>query len=62
MLRVLRMARDLGITAWGSPTPTSPSDRDPGRLLGAYVHELGALAIYFDDRRGALRRRFGESR
>jgi uncharacterized SAM-binding protein YcdF (DUF218 family) len=46
MLRVLRMARDLGITAWGSPTPTSVVASDPGRLLGAYVHELGALAIY----------------
>lgn len=47
MLRVLRMASDLGLTAWGSPTTTSPIASDPGRLAGAYVHELGALALYF---------------
>jgi uncharacterized SAM-binding protein YcdF (DUF218 family) len=47
MLRVLRMAADLGLTAWGSPTPTSPIAADPSRLVGAYVHELGALALYF---------------
>ena len=29
MLRVLRMAADDGITAWGSPTSTSPIERDP---------------------------------
>ena len=47
MLRVLRIARDEGITAWGSPTDTSPSDADFGRRLDATVHELGALALYF---------------
>jgi uncharacterized SAM-binding protein YcdF (DUF218 family) len=47
MLRVLRMASDLGMTAWGSPTPTSPVGSDPERLAAAYVHELGALALYF---------------
>jgi uncharacterized SAM-binding protein YcdF (DUF218 family) len=47
MLRVLRMAADLGLTAWGSPTPTSPTVSDPSRLVAAYVHELGALALYF---------------
>jgi uncharacterized SAM-binding protein YcdF (DUF218 family) len=47
MLRVLRMAVDLGITAWGSPTPTSQIVNSPTRLAGAYVHELGALALYF---------------
>ena len=46
MLRVLRMAEDLGIRAWGSPTPTSPIEADGGRLVAAYVHELGALALY----------------
>jgi len=46
MLRVLRMADDLGIQAWGSPTPTSPIASDPGRLAEAYAHELGALALY----------------
>ena len=47
MLRVLRMAADLGITAWGSPTPTSQIVASPSRLAGAYIHELGALALYF---------------
>jgi len=47
MLRVLRMARDDGITAWGSPTGTSPIERDPVKNLDATVHELGALAQYF---------------
>lgn len=46
MLRVLRMAADNGITAWGSPTRTSPIEGDPG-LVDATVHELGALARYF---------------
>ena len=46
MLRVLRMADDLGIQAWGSPTATSPVASDPGRLVQAYAHELGALALY----------------
>ncbi len=47
MLRVLRMAGDEGIAGWGSPTTTSPIDRDPIARLDATVHELGALAIYF---------------
>lgn len=47
MLRVLRMAADLGLTAWGSPTPTSPVARDLARVATAYAHELGALALYF---------------
>jgi uncharacterized SAM-binding protein YcdF (DUF218 family) len=47
MLRVLRIASDLGITAWGSPTPTSRIEADPGQKLDATVHELGALALYF---------------
>ncbi len=47
MLRVLRMAEDLGIVAWGSPTPSSPTDTIPARRAAAYVHELGALASYF---------------
>jgi uncharacterized SAM-binding protein YcdF (DUF218 family) len=46
MLRVLRMAEDLGIRAWGSPTPNSPIAADGGRLVAAYVHELSALALY----------------
>jgi uncharacterized SAM-binding protein YcdF (DUF218 family) len=47
MLRVLRMASDEGITAYGSPTRTGPLERDALRRLDAIVHELGALAIYF---------------
>ena len=47
MLRVLRMASDEGITAYGSPTRTSPLERDSVARLDAIVHELGALAVYF---------------
>jgi uncharacterized SAM-binding protein YcdF (DUF218 family) len=47
MLRVLRMAHDDGMTAWGSPTATSPIENDPARRLDATVHELGALVAYF---------------
>jgi len=47
MLRALRMAEDLGLDAWGSPTTTSPIASDPGRTVGATLHELGAFAIYF---------------
>jgi uncharacterized SAM-binding protein YcdF (DUF218 family) len=46
MLRVLRMASDEGITAYGSPTRTSPLEHDALRRVDAIVHELGALAIY----------------
>jgi uncharacterized SAM-binding protein YcdF (DUF218 family) len=47
MLRVLRIADDLGIEAFGSPTTTSPVQQDPIRRVEATVHELGALAVYF---------------
>ena len=47
MLRVLRIATDRGITAWGSPTRTSPADAGAGTRLEAIVHELGALVVYF---------------
>jgi uncharacterized SAM-binding protein YcdF (DUF218 family) len=47
MLRVLRMASDQGIRAFGSPTRTSPLEHDPLKRADAIVHELGALAIYF---------------
>ena len=47
MLRVLRMASDEGITGYGSPTRTSPVERDPVRRVDAIVHEIGALAVYF---------------
>jgi len=47
MLRVLRMAADVGIDAYGSPTRTSPLERTPAGQLDATVHELGALGVYF---------------
>lgn len=47
MLRVLRMAADEGIEGYGSPTRTSPLERDPAAALDAVIHELGALAVYF---------------
>jgi uncharacterized SAM-binding protein YcdF (DUF218 family) len=47
MLRVLRMASDLGMEAWGSPTRTSPADRDEGRRRRALVHEIAGLAAYY---------------
>jgi uncharacterized SAM-binding protein YcdF (DUF218 family) len=47
MLRVLRIARDEGITAFGSPTATSPSDSTVDDRFRSTVHELGALTLYF---------------
>ena len=47
MLRALRMADDLGLRAWGSPTTTSPIAADPARTAQAMLHELGALGVYF---------------
>jgi uncharacterized SAM-binding protein YcdF (DUF218 family) len=47
MLRVLRMAKDLGITAYGSPTPTSPTDLEPDRRWRSIAHELAGLAAYY---------------
>jgi uncharacterized SAM-binding protein YcdF (DUF218 family) len=47
MLRVLRMAADDGIAAWGSPTQTSPLEHDLTAQVDATLHELGALAQYF---------------
>jgi uncharacterized SAM-binding protein YcdF (DUF218 family) len=47
MLRVLRIAHDQGIDAFGSPTRTSPIDTSASERLRATVHEVGALAQYF---------------
>ena len=47
MLRVLRIAHDEGIEAFGSPTRTSPIDASAAERLRATVHEVGALALYF---------------
>lgn len=46
MLRVLLVARDEGVVAYGSPTRTSPVDAEPFRRLDATIHEVGALAQY----------------
>lgn len=47
MLRVLRMASDQGVVAWGSPTESSPTDRDDARRRKAMVHELAGLVAYY---------------
>jgi len=51
MLRSLRIARDQGIEAYGSPTTTSPAASnviDQVRAVGrATAHEIGALGVYF---------------
>lgn len=47
MLRVLRMASDQGIVAWGSPTTTSPTDLDPTRRQRAVAHELAGIVAYY---------------
>jgi uncharacterized SAM-binding protein YcdF (DUF218 family) len=47
MLRVLRMASDQGILAWGSPTTTSPTDLDPARRQRAVAHELAGIVAYY---------------
>lgn len=46
MLRVLLMADDLGMEAFGSPTRSSPVDRDPVATVDAVVHEIVGLAVY----------------
>ena len=47
MLRSLRIARDQGIDAYGSPTTTSPVENDLVDQIRATGHEVGALALYF---------------
>ena len=47
MLRALRMATDLGLTARTSPAQDSPTERDLANRSEATVHELAALALYF---------------
>jgi hypothetical protein len=41
------MAKDLGIVAWGSPTPTSPTDLEADRRWRSIAHELAGLAAYY---------------
>jgi uncharacterized SAM-binding protein YcdF (DUF218 family) len=47
LLRVLRIATDVGIVGWGSATTTSPIDTSLAWQVEATVHELGALGVYF---------------
>jgi uncharacterized SAM-binding protein YcdF (DUF218 family) len=47
MLRVLRMASDQGIVAFGSATRTSPTDTDDTRRRNSMLHELAGLAVYY---------------
>ncbi|MBF8289215.1 MAG: hypothetical protein HW391_183 [Chloroflexi bacterium] len=47
MLRVLRIATDEGVQAWGSPTRTSPTEGGRDSRIGAILHEAAALAVYF---------------
>jgi uncharacterized SAM-binding protein YcdF (DUF218 family) len=47
MLRVLRIAEDLGIDSFGSPTRSSPLEADRSARLTAVLHELAALSAYF---------------
>ncbi|HEX9045005.1 MAG TPA: YdcF family protein [Candidatus Limnocylindrales bacterium] len=50
MLRVLMIARDDGLTAYGSPTPTSPVEADTWSRIDATAHELGGIAQYLVQR------------
>jgi uncharacterized SAM-binding protein YcdF (DUF218 family) len=47
MLRVLVIARELGIEAYGSPTATSPTDSEPVSRLYASLREMAALGANF---------------
>jgi uncharacterized SAM-binding protein YcdF (DUF218 family) len=47
ILRVLRIATDVGIPGLGSPTTTSPLETNPVWQAEATIHELGALGVYF---------------
>jgi uncharacterized SAM-binding protein YcdF (DUF218 family) len=54
MLRVLRIATDLDIVAWGSPTMTSPTDLEPARRGRAVLHELAGIVSYYLGGRGPI--------
>ena len=47
MLRSLRIARDQGFEAFGSPTTTSPTESSPVEQLKDTIHEIGGLGLYF---------------
>ena len=46
MLRSLKMARDLGITAYSSPTRTSPISGSPSAEAGYVLRESWAYLVY----------------
>jgi len=48
MLRSLKIARDQGIEAYGSPTTfTSPAELSLEEQVKDTIHEIGGLALYF---------------
>jgi uncharacterized SAM-binding protein YcdF (DUF218 family) len=47
MLRSLRIARDQGIDAYGSPTRTSPAESNIAEQVKDTLHEIGGLGLYF---------------
>lgn len=71
MFRSLRMAADLGLRAYGSPTPTSPVEVRPLSRFRYTVREVAAYAAYtlprlagaphLDGRSAAMERRTGMS-
>lgn len=46
MFRSLEMARDLGLTAYGSPTTTGPIENEPVLLLDMTLREVVAYSAY----------------
>ncbi len=46
MERSLRMATDLGLRAYGSPTTTSPVEEKPASRLRYTLREVAALMVY----------------
>ena len=51
MLRSLKMARDLGLDAYGSPTRTSPISANLSEELRYVVRESWAYLVYLLVRR-----------
>ncbi len=46
IFRSERMASDLGLVAHGSPTTTSPIERNRGAQLRSILHEIGGFTAY----------------
>lgn len=47
LLRVLKMAADVGVEGYGSPTTTSPNESTALDRFRATIREIGALGLYF---------------